>query len=59
MTELNHLWNLLRARLGRRAHDRRALQKRRLEALLRDAGLSKVKTRDVAWRFFNHDESQK
>ena len=58
MIALNHLWSLLRARLGRRAHERRALQKRRLEALLRDAGLSKVKTRDVSWHFFNDDESK-
>ena len=59
MSKIRTLWRLLRARLGRRAHDRRALQKRRLEALLRDAGLSKPKTRDVSWHFFNDDESQK
>lgn len=51
-----HLLNLLRARIGRKAHDRRALQKRRLESLLRESGISKAKTRDISWHYFN-DES--
>ena len=58
MIAITHLWSLLRARLGRRARNRRALQRRRLEALLRDAGLTKAKTRSVSWHYFNDDESK-
>lgn len=57
MNAAMHLWNLLRARIGHKAHDRRALDKRRLENLLRQSGVSKAKTREISWHYFN-DESK-
>ena len=59
MIAITHLWSLLRARLGRRATDRRTLAKRRLETLLRDAGLTKKTAREISFRYFSTDESPK
>ena len=53
MTAALHLWSLLPARLGRRAHDRRALAKRKLETLLREHGMPRSQAREICWHFFN------
>ena len=57
MIAICHAWALLRARLGRRAHDRRALAKRKLETLLREHGMPRSQARDICWHFFNDTES--
>lgn len=48
---ITHLLRLLRSHLSRRAS--LALQKRRLETLLRQRGIPRSTARDICWHFFN------
>lgn len=51
MTSLFHLLDLLRALLSRR--ERLTLEKRRLEEILHRNGMSRARSKQAAWEFFN------
>lgn len=54
MTSIKHLFNLIRARLSRPdPRERLTLEKRRLEEILHRNGMSRARSKQAAWEFFN------
>lgn len=54
MNSLFHLLTLIRARLSRPdPRDRLTLEKRRLEEILHRNGMSRARSKQAAWEFFN------
>ena len=53
MTLLLHFFKALQARLIRPFRDRRSMQKRHLESILRNNGMSRQLAKHCAWQFFN------
>ena len=53
MTRLLHFFKALQARLTQPFRDRRSMQKRRLESILRSNGISRQLAKHCTWQFFN------
>jgi len=55
---INRLIGLTRAPQPDRDQERLTQEKRRLEILLHQHGISRSQARDISWHFFNHDQSK-